>query len=142
METTWTKTSQGQIQLKIKLTVIVCYTPIEDATEENKDSFYGQLQAATEEVRTHDLLMIIGDLNASVEDNNRDIERVMGKHGFGTINDNGEQLYDFCQENDLIVGGALFQHKDIHKITWTSPDGNTKSQIDHILINGKWRSSL
>ena len=36
----------------------------------------------------------------------------------------------------------MFQHKDIHKITWTSPDRNTKSQIDHILINGKWRSSL
>ena len=55
---------------------------IEDATEENKDSFYGQLQAATEEVRTDDILMIIGDLN--------DRERVMGKHGFGTINDNRE----------------------------------------------------
>ena len=66
----------------------------------------------------------------------------MGKQGFGTINDNGERLYDFCQENDLIVGGTLFQHKDIHKISWTSPDGKTTSQIDQILISGKWRSSL
>ena len=73
-----------------KLTVIVCYAPIEDATEENNDSFYGQQQAATEEVRTHDMLMIIGDLNARVGDNNRDRELVMGKYGFGTINDNGE----------------------------------------------------
>ena len=55
-----------------KLTVIVCYALIEDATEKNKDSFYGQLQAATEEVRTHDMLMIIGDLNARVAENNRD----------------------------------------------------------------------
>ena len=55
-----------------KLTMIVCYAPIEDATEENKDSFYGQLQAATEEVRTHDMLMIIGDFNARVAENNRD----------------------------------------------------------------------
>ena len=36
----------------------------------------------------------------------------------------------------------MFQHRDIHKTTWTSPSGTTKSQIDHILINGKWRSSL
>ena len=60
--------------------------------------FYGQLQAATEEVRTHDMLMIIGDLNARVGDKNRDRERVMGKHGFGTINNNGERLYDFYQK--------------------------------------------
>ena len=62
--------------------MIVCYAPIEDASEENKDSFYGQLQAATEEVRTDGMLMIIGDINARVGDNNRDRELVMGKHGF------------------------------------------------------------
>ena len=40
-----------------------------------------------------------------------------------------------------MLEGPCF-NKDIYKITWTSPDGNTKSQIDHILINGNWRSSL
>ena len=42
----------------------------------------------------------------------------------------------------IIIGGTLFPHKKIHKITWTSPDGNTKEQLDHILINRKWRGSL
>ena len=58
------------------------------------------------------------------------------------MNDNGERMCDFCQLNGLVVGGTLFKHKDIHKATWTSPDGNTKPQIDHFLINGKWRSFL
>ena len=54
----------------------------------------------------------------------------------------GERMCDFSEHNGLVVGGTIFKHKDIHKVTWTSPDGKTKPQIDHIIINGKWRSSL
>ena len=65
----------------------------------------------------------------------------MTKNGLN-ITDNGERLIDICQENNLVIGGTLITHKDIHKLTWTSPDGKTQSQIDHIIINGKWRHSL
>ena len=125
-----------------KLTVIVCYAPIEDAEEADKDTFYDQLQAVTDEVPTHDLLMVLGNLNARPGNNNTGRRRVMGKRGIGTINDNGERLCHFCDENNMVIGGTLFQHRDNHKATWTSPSGATKSQIDHILINGKRRSSL
>ena len=33
------------------------YAPTEDAEEADKDAFYDQLQAVTDEVPTHDLLM-------------------------------------------------------------------------------------
>jgi len=42
----------------------------------------------------------------------------------------------------MVIGGTLFQHRNIHKTTWSLLSGATKSQIDHILINRKWRSSL
>ena len=64
----------------------------------------------------------------------------MGEHGIGTINDNGERLCHVCDENNMVIGGTLYQHRNM--TTWTSPSGATKSQIDHILINGKWRRSL
>ena len=40
--------------------VIMCYAPIEDE-DADKDAFYDQLQAVTDEVPTHDLLMVLGD---------------------------------------------------------------------------------
>jgi hypothetical protein len=41
----------------------------------------------------------------------------------------------FSYLNVTVVMRTNFQHKRMHKITWLSPDQNTASQIDHIIIN-------
>jgi hypothetical protein len=35
----------------------------------------------------------------------------------------------------------MFSHHNIHKYTWTSPDGKTHIQLDHILIDKRLHSS-
>ena len=126
----------------INITIIQCYAPTNDSDEEDKEDFYSQLQAEVGKAPRHDLLVVMGDLNAKVGSDNTDYERVMGKHGMGTRNDNGERLVEFCAMNNLVIGGTLFTHRDIHKLTWTSPNGRDKNQIDHLMINGTWRRSL
>ena len=66
----------------------------------------------------------------------------LGKHAEGYLNDNGIRLLSFCQAHNLVVGSSLFPHKRIHKLTWNSPDGRTINQIDHTVVNRKWRNSL
>ncbi|XP_062611962.1 uncharacterized protein LOC134273760 [Saccostrea cucullata] len=125
-----------------KLTVVVCYAPTDDAEDDEKVSFYDSLQEIVDNTPSHDVLLILGDLNAKVGKSNQGRESIMGKQGLGECNSSGERLCTFCQENNLIIGGTIFMHKDIHKTTWNSPDGHTKNQIDHVIINKRWRSSL
>ena len=125
-----------------KLTFLQCYAPTNEADEEDKDTWYEQLQLAVFKVPQDDLLMIVGDMNANVEADNTNCVRAMGKHGYGVINDNGERLVDFCLNNGCVIGGTIFPHKNIHKLTWRSPDDTTVNQIDHFIVNSKWRRSL
>jgi hypothetical protein len=36
----------------------------------------------------------------------------------------------------------MFPNRNIYKYTWTSPDGKTHNQIDHILIDRRRHSSI
>ena len=125
-----------------KVTILQCYAPTNVADEEEKEDFYEQLQAVLDKAPRRDLKILMGDLNAKVGSDNTDRELIMGKHGTGTQNENGELFVEFCTSNDLVIGGTIFPHKTNHKTTWVSPDGRTNNQIDHITIGRKWRRSL
>ena len=43
---------------------------------------------------------------------------------------------------NLVVKSTMFPHRNIHKQTWTSPDGKTHNQFDHILIDRRGQSSI
>ena len=119
-----------------KLTAIKCYAPTNEAEEEDKDNWYEQLQLAVSSMP-----MITGDMNAKVGADNANCDRAMGKHGCGEINDNGERLIGFCLNETCEIGGTIPPHRNIHRLTWRSPHGTTVNQIDHFIVNKKWRRS-
>ena len=140
----WEPVSERLIQVHLnskycKLTILQCYAPTNKAEEEVKEDWNEQLPMVVSKVPQHDALLLTGEMNAKVGTDNSNNERAMGRHGCGERNNNGERLVDFCMNNNLVIGGTIFPHKNIHKLTWQSPDGRT---INQIIINGKWRRSL
>ena len=54
----------------------------------------------------------------------------------------GLDLLTSPHQKNLVVKTMMFPHQNIHKYTWTSPDGKTLNQIDHVLIGRRWHLSV
>ena len=71
----------------------------------------------------------MGDFNAKIGNDNIGVERSIGTHSIGQLNQNGERLLELCRVSDLCISNTTFQHKDIHKVTWNFPDDRTKIKL-------------
>ncbi|VDP20023.1 unnamed protein product [Schistosoma margrebowiei] len=126
----------------ILMNIIQCYAPTNDSNDDIKDQFYERLQSVIEKCPRKDLTILMGDLNAKVGIDITGYEDIMGRHGLGERNENGERFANLCAFNKLVIRGTMFPRKHIHKATWISPDHTTENQIDHICINKKFRRSM
>jgi hypothetical protein len=91
-----------------KLTIVQCYAPT-DGESDGKESFHSLLDKTLISLHRSDIVLTMGDFNAKVGCNNEDVEHVMGKHGTGDCNENGELLIETCG-NHGTIGGTLFPH--------------------------------
>ena len=62
-----------------KLTIIQVYAPTNDAEDESKEEFYEQLQREVKATPRYDVLIVMGDLNAKIGQDNEGWEKVMGE---------------------------------------------------------------
>ncbi|XP_074841593.1 uncharacterized protein LOC142008310 [Carettochelys insculpta] len=126
-----------------KTTIIQVYAPTKDADEAEKDAFYNLLQDTISDFPNHDIKLLIGDMNAQIDNRRQGWEHVIGPYRLSTqTSDNGECLLLFCSMNNLCIGNTYFTHKNIHKKTWRSPDGITNNEIDYFCISKRWRPAL
>ena len=50
------------------------------------------------------------------------------------------ELLNFCLGAGLWVAGSWFERRNIHQYTWYSNNGMTAKEIDHILVNTRWKA--
>jgi hypothetical protein len=122
--------------------VLNVHAPTEDKIDDVKDSFYEELECIFDKFHKYYMKILFGDFIARV--GRKDIfKTTIGNESLHQIsNDNGVRVVNFATSENLIVKSMMFPHRNIHKYTWTSPDGNTRSQIDHILIDRQSHSSV
>ncbi|XP_071043871.1 craniofacial development protein 2-like [Parasteatoda tepidariorum] len=122
--------------------IINVYAPIEEGDDEEKDNFYDELDRLWGLCPRHDVKIIMGDFNFKVG-REEEFRPVSGNYSLHDVsNGNGVRLISFAASHDMIIGSTFFQHKNIHKTTWRSPDGSYGNQIDHILISSRYQTSL
>ena len=79
--------------------------------------------------------MILGDLNSKVgDDSHVNWPSVTGKFGLGDRNNRGDRLLQFCSINNLAIVNTFYKHKKTRLVTWVSPDGKTRNQIDFVIV--------
>ena len=117
------------------LTILSVYAPIRDATEQQKDQFYSDLQTVIDKIPRKDILLIGGDFNARIGRKLNNLEQAIGKHGLGDRCTNGNRLLLFAMQNNLAVANTWFRHKSCHTYTWKFRDGRVKAQIDYLLVS-------
>jgi hypothetical protein len=113
----WNPVSERIITARVKtkyrkMTIVQCYAPTEDGKADEKASFYSLLDKTLVILHRSDIVLMTGDFNAKVGCNNEDVEHVMGKHGTGDCNENGELLIQTCGNHGLMIGGTCFLTKD------------------------------
>ena len=119
--------------------VLNVHASSEEKSDSSKDSFYAELEQVLDHFPKYRIKIILGDFNPVVGR-----EKIF-KPTIGNVslhqdsNDNGARIVNFVISIYLFVNSTMFPHRKIHKYTWTSLDGKTHNQINHILIGDGFR---
>ena len=115
-------------------TLIINYAPTEGS--EGAEEHYETLTNVMNDIPKHHMRIECGDFNAHL---GRDSVR----HTFhDQTNSNGNLMLEHAAECDLHITNTMFEKKKGKLWTFISDMNDSRSQIDYILINKKWKNSV
>ena len=122
------------VAMSFDITVTHTYAPTSSSSDEDIKLFYSNVEEALAQADKKDIIILTGDWNAKVGQDNTDWASVMGKYGYDDRNERGERLLEFATLHNLFICNTRFEQKPNRKWTWASPDGIHRNMIDLILI--------
>ncbi|CAH2107939.1 unnamed protein product [Euphydryas editha] len=126
------------------LNIVQIYAPTSQCSDEEIDEFYGTLGDTLNKLPNREVTLILGDWNAKVgnSDSDSELRHVVGGYGLGERNERGTRFLDFCIDRKLSILNTFFQHHPRRLYTWKSPGDKYRNQIDYVLINTRWKTSI
>jgi hypothetical protein len=122
--------------------VLNVHAPCGDKSDDVKDSFYEELGRVFDQFPRYDMTVLLGVFNAKVGRENI-FKSTIGNGSLDEIiNDNGVRTVKFATSKNLIFKSTMFPQRNSHKYTWTSPEGNTHNETDHVLIDKRRHFSI
>jgi len=125
-----------------KIVVLNVHAPSEERSDDSKDGFYEELEQVFDNFPKYHMKILLGDFNAKVGRENIFKPKTGNESLHQDSKDNGVRIVNFPTSKYLVVNSTIFPHRNIHKYGWTFPDGKTHNQIEHILIDRRWHSSI
>ena len=119
-----------------RTSVVVVNSPTEAASDEEAEEVHQNLRDAIATIPAHDMLLVVGDLNAKLRDD------VAGFTYHSSTNRNGQLLLETNEECNLEPTNIRFQRKPEKRWTFLSNGLHTKALLDYVLVRRKWKSSV
>ena len=114
----------------------------EEKCDDSEDSFSAELEQVFHNFHKYNIKILLGDVNEKLGRENIFKPTIGNESLHQDSNDNCVRIANFATSKNLAFKSTMFPHRDIHKYTWTSPDGKTDNQINHILIDRRWHSVI
>jgi hypothetical protein len=71
------------------------------------------------------LKILLADFSARVDGEDIFRPTIENEHLHKISNDNGVKVINFATSKNLTIKSTMFPYRNIHKFTWTPPDGKT-----------------
>ena len=120
-------------------TVVSAYAPTMTNPEEVIEQFYSDFRATISAVPQADKLIILGDFNARVGTDWQTWEGILGRHGTGKCNSNGQLLLETCAANSLLITNTVFQLPVRNRTSWMHPRSRHWHLIDYVIVRQRDR---
>ena len=114
--------------------IISVYAPPMNHTEEEKTRFYAQLSSIIGSTPASDRIFLMGDFNARVGRECNIWPNVLGAHGIGKMNSNGELLLGLCATHALSITNTQFRLEERDIATWTHPRSGHQHLLDYVIV--------